>query len=1057
MLICGDCGTSNPDHARFCSACGAEVDEHPDRGSRREVTILFSDLVGSTSLSRQLDAETLRSILHRYFDAMRAAVERHGGRVEKFIGDAVMAVFGVPMLHEDDALRAVRAASEMRTSLQELNDELERQWRVRLDARIGIASGEVVTGGASAQATLITGPSVNLAARLEQAAHPGEVLLSDPTLRLVRRDVETEPLGAISLKGFGDQVVVHRLVSSASPTEPRARGRESNLVGRERELDLLIGALERTVAERRCELVTILGQPGIGKSRLVEGFLEVTGSGVKVLEGRCLSYGEGITFWPMFEIVQGASGFLDTDPVPTAARKIIECMPGLDEAELVAGRIGQLLGLFGGPPAPEETFWAIRLFVEAQAREQPLVLVLEDIHWAEPTFIAAIEHVVERSQDVPILVVCMARDDLIDTYPGWAEPRAHAVVRLEPLGADDASVLVEGLLGEGDVSAEIRDLIVGRSEGVPLYAEEIVSALQDEGYLLLKGGRWVLTPDLSSFELPTTISGLIAARLDRLQPDERVTIERASIVGRDFLATEVAALSPSTDLREVVERLDALATKDLLRRIDVGDDGEWTYRFRHLLILDTAYEAMRKTMRAELHERYANWLEGRVQRQSEKYEELIAYHLERAYALRSDVGPADAHLEELRERAAHRLSGAGRLASGRGDMPASANLLGRAIRLLAVGAPERNAILHDLALALWQAGDIDEVEAVYREELEAGHTSGDPVLEARSRLALAELRMETDPASISADELRREAERSIPIFEEAGADNDLADALLILGTTHWLNGAISDMLDVSERAFSVSRGTQTDRGAASYIGRALVLGTTRCDEALTRLEALVAQVAGARLQEATAALDLATIYAMVDRPDDAEERAARSLATFEELGQGRWVAEGHHTAGIVLWLSGDAEGAELELGAACEWYEHRGELLELGLSSIDLANVLLDLDRVDDAEAIVDVSASSAARYDVEAQIGWRAARARVLARAGRDDDARMLVAEAADLVTGTELLDLRGWTLLAAADVLARSGDGEEARVVAQRARDSFERKGNRVGVKRADAVLRS
>ncbi len=450
--------------------------------------------------------------------------------------------------------------------------------------------------------------------------------------------------------------------------------------------------------------------------------------------------------------------------------------------------------------------------MEAQARWQPLVLVFEDIHWAEQTFLAAIEHIVHRSQEVPILVICLARDELLDAHPAWAEPGEHAaVVGLEPLGSDDTSVLVDNLLGAGDISSEIRDRIVDQAEGFPLYAEEIVSAMLDEGQLVLEGGRWVPTSGPSQVALPRTISGLIAARLDRLEAGERAVIERASVVGRDVLASEVAALSASEHARDVEDHLEALVRKELLRPAETRRPGERAFRFRHMLILDAAYDAMQKTTRAELHERYADWLEEATQRLTEKYEEVVAYHLERAHQLRSEVGPAGDDLDALARRAARRLSHAGRLASARGDMPASANLLGRAHRLLPHGTDERNALLHDLGLALWQAGEVDEVEAVYREELEVGRAAGDPILEARSRLALAELKMEVDPAAITLEELREEAERSIAVFEEAGVDEDLAEALLILGTTYWLDGKISRMLDVSVRALDLSRHRQRDR------------------------------------------------------------------------------------------------------------------------------------------------------------------------------------------------------------------------------------------------------
>ncbi|MDQ4107434.1 MAG: hypothetical protein M3138_01345, partial [Actinomycetota bacterium] len=426
--------------------------------------------------------------------------------------------------------------------------------------------------------------------------------------------------------------------------------------------------------------------------------------------------------------------------------------------------------------------------------------------------------------------------------------------------------------------------------------------------------------------------------------------------------------------------------------------------------------------------------------------------------LHADVGPAGSRLDDLARRAAGRLSSAGRLASGRGDMPASANLLSRAVRLLPRGGNERSALLHDLAIALWQAGEVEEVEAVYREELEAGGALRDPVLEARSRLALAELRMGVDPASISAEELQREAERSIPILEEAGADEDLADALLILGTTHWLDGAISSMLDVSERALALSRVTgSVGRGAANYVGHALVLGTAHCDEALTRLETLVEQVADVRLWEATAALDLATIYAMLDRPDDAASRAERSLSTFEELGQSRWVAAGHHTCGVVHSLAGDAIRAEPEFRAACEWFEQRGEVFELAVHAVGLANGLLDLDRVDEAREIAEMSASSAAHYDLEAQIGWRAVIAKVLARSGEHVTAATHASDALRLVRETEFLDLRASVFLDMADVALRAGRRPDAEDAAHEALETYGRKGNRIGSRKAEVFLKA
>jgi tetratricopeptide (TPR) repeat protein len=962
----------------------------------------------------------------------------------------------VPEVHEDDPLRAVRAASDMRLGLARLGGELEGDWGVSLDVRIGIASGRVVTG-IDPGPTLVTGATVNLAARLEQVAGAGEILIADETYRLVRYDVEMEPAGPFSLKGFGDGIQAHRLIGSVPAAGPSLRRRESPLVDREPELERFQRTLDRVIAERRCHLLTVLGPPGVGKSRLVDEFREVTPSDARWLKGRCLSYGEGITFWPVAEFVKEATGLADTDPVPTAARKIVDALPGAQDAELVATRIGQLLDLFGGPQAPDETFWAIRRFLEGQAHARPLVLVLEDIHWAEPTFLGAVEHVVERSRGTPILLLCLAREELLEVHPGWGDGMDNSIkITLGPLARSDTSVLVENFLGAGTVAPAMRERIVGRAEGFPLLAEEIVSTLVDEGRLVLEGGRWASTTDLSRLSLPTTISGLMAARLERLNPGERAVIERASVVGRDFLASEVAALSPN-DQRDLVEaRLDGLVGTALLRQTEAPVQGEGAYRFRHMLLLDAAYEGMHKTSRAELHERYAEWLQAWTRHRSEKYEEVLAYHLEQAYLFRSDVGPPGRDLDDLAVRAAHRLSRVGHLAGARGDMPAAANLLGRARRLLPRGASERNALLHQLGLALWQAGDVDQVEAVYLEELEVGRASGDVVLEARSSLALTELRMELDPGAITPETLREEAELAAKIFESAGADEDLADALLILGTTHWLAGRLDRMLDVSSRALALARTAGSATGATNYVGRSLVLGRTHCDDALMQLEALAAEFVDDLMLEATAGLDLATIYAMVDRPEDAIARVDRSLSVFEELGQGRWVAEGNHTKGLVSWLGDDARTAEQAIRSAHDWFEQRGEILELASTSTDLALVLLDLDRVEDADMMAESSSSTGAPYDLEAQIGWRLAKGRTLAMLGERMEGERLLREALEVVSRTQFLNLRGAVFSGLAATLASSPTAGAADA-AHEASVSYGRKGNRVGVRKAEALLAS
>ena len=419
MLTCAACGRENPDGSRFCNACGADLAEPAvaEREYRKVVTLLFCDVVGSTALGESTDPEALRGLLGRYFDEMKAIVERHGGSVEKFIGDAVMAVFGVPQLHEDDALRAIRAAVEMRDALPELG----------VEARIGVNTGEVVVGTAE---RLATGDAVNVAARLEQAAGAGEVLLGPETAALVRDAVETEEL-VLELKGKSEPLVAHRLISLQAQAPAFARRFDAPLVGRERELRRLQEAFGQAVADRSCQLFTVLGSAGVGKSRLTAEFIGSV-DGARVVRGRCLPYGEGITYWPVIEVLKQ--------------------LPPARELDLDPAALGAIEGLLGDEPsvsATEEIPWALRKLFESAAASAPLVVVFDDIHWAEPAFLDLIEHVADLSRAAPILLLCLARPELLDRQPGWGGGKLNATtVLLEPLSATQTDELLERLLGE---------------------------------------------------------------------------------------------------------------------------------------------------------------------------------------------------------------------------------------------------------------------------------------------------------------------------------------------------------------------------------------------------------------------------------------------------------------------------------------------------------------------------------------------------------------------------------------------------------------------------------
>ena len=437
-VACPSCGTENPDGATFCAECATPLTAPSrPRESRRTVTILFADVSGSTSLGEQLDPESLRALMGRYFAEMRTIIERHGGTVEKFIGDAVMAVFGIPTLHEDDALRAVRAAAEIAERLRRLNAELGAERGIAIRFRTGVNTGQVVAGDPSAGQTLVTGDAVNTAARLEQAAMPGEIVIGPITYDLVRDAVSVEALAPLDLKGKAQPMHAYRLLSVTPGASGHARRLDAPLVGREPELSRLQHAFAEALAERRCQLITLLGAAGVGKSRLLAEFLASVADRSTALAGRCLPYGEGITYWPLAEVIRMAASIGEADDHDGAMAKLRALAAGAPEAELVAERIGQAMGLEGGSAPQEEIFWAARKLLETLARQRPLVIEFDDIQWADEAFLDLLEHIVSLAHDAPLLIVCPARPELLERRPGWGGGAAQVTtLRLEPLAAE---------------------------------------------------------------------------------------------------------------------------------------------------------------------------------------------------------------------------------------------------------------------------------------------------------------------------------------------------------------------------------------------------------------------------------------------------------------------------------------------------------------------------------------------------------------------------------------------------------------------------------------------
>src|SRR6478672_5681531 len=557
MQLCPNCGEENPAKFRLCGFCGTPLAPAvPAQEVRKLVTILFCDLKGSTSLGEQLDSESLRETMSHYFEVMSAAITRHGGTIEKYIGDAVMAVFGLPRVHEDDALRAVRAAQAMQDGLRELNVELERSYGVTLANRIGVNSGDVVAGDATTNQRLITGDPVNVAARLEQAAGDTETLIGALTYRLVAGSVVVEEVEPLTLKGKSAPVAAYRLVDVRAPNGDGPTVHRE-LVGRRAELEGLLSLIDESAAHPVPQTLLVVGEAGVGKTRLLDELTASVAGRALVLRGRCLSYGEGITFWPIVEALRNAATIMDGDDAASALAKLREFIGAADEE--VIDRVASTLGLGVTTYPVAEIFLGFSRLLEWFARERPVVLVIEDLHWAEPTLHDLLDSLRTAETAAGAAIISTGRTDVLERRPELADtPSIH----LERLGAEETSAMVEELLG-GSLDRLGLERIVEASSGNPLFTQQLVSMLRDEGQLVPEGDGWRLST-LPEGWLPPTIHALLSARIDRLEPPARSVLDPASVIGQIFPLPAIVEMVATLTVNDVVASADELTRTQFL-------------------------------------------------------------------------------------------------------------------------------------------------------------------------------------------------------------------------------------------------------------------------------------------------------------------------------------------------------------------------------------------------------------------------------------------------------------------------------------------------------------
>ena len=1058
MAACPSCGVELPAGAKFCFECGTPLDRAAaaPRETRKVVTVLFSDVTGSTALGEALDPEAVRAVMSRYFAAMKTVIEQHGGTVEKFIGDAIMAVFGIPVLHEDDAVRAVRAAAGMREVLASLNAELGAERGVTIATRTGVTTGEVVAGDpAAASPTLVTGDTVNTAARLEQAAAPGEILLGAPTWRLVRDAVSAEPVPDVDAKGKALPVPAYRLVNVATSADGHSRRLDAPLVGRERELSRLQQAYRDAVEQHAPQLFTLLGAAGVGKSRLVSEFLNGLADTAKVLRGRCLPYGEGITYWPLAQALRAGAGIADADDRAAAARKLHALVAGERDGELLAARLATAIGLSEEAAAQAELFSAARRTLEFLARQRPLVVVFEDIHWAEPTFLDLLDHLAEWSRDAPMLLLTPARPELLDLRPGWGGGKLNATtLLLEALPPEAAKRLIDALPGGTVLPALLRERISAAAEGNPLFLEELLAMLVDDGVLGSDGGSGVPVAELAQLAIPPTIQALLAARLDRLAPDERRVAERASVVGRVFEPEAVAALSPEESPTVIDQRLLALVRKELVRPDRSQVTGGDAFKFRHMLIRDAAYNALPKRERAELHERLADWLEHITSERAGEFAEIIGHHLGEAVRYRDEVG-----LEHQAQalRAATWLLAAGRRAYDRSDLSGAAALLRRGLQLSPPGTQVRQRALPDAIRTMVSVGDLAAARALADE----AEDIGEPTVAADASLMQGFMDSITDPA-FDPDSLLRRADHAIEVFTDAADDVGLAHVWRARFRVLTARGQFGDALSAGQRALDHALRAENRRLVAlcqGDVAAALTYGPTEASAAERRIRDLASDGLSAGDFGAATNGDLAWLQAIQGNFDAARATARAATDADQEAGAEPDVRYDRFVAARVETLAGEwTRARELlldldDLGAA----EAGGDQL-LGPSIWSaLAECQLVLGDVNDAARNAARAYEQALANDIWMHVRSRSLLARTAIAKGDADEAVRLSTEAAELSTSTDMPELRADALLAKAASLRALGDIDGSRTAAEEARALYRAKGHAVGAARAGELLAS
>jgi DNA-binding SARP family transcriptional activator len=1004
----------------LAAAAGEAPSGSKGRGTRKTVTVLVAGAMGGATL----DPEALAGWGERLRDAASHAAMGCGGEVTDARGDEVTIVFGVPRVHEDDARRAVDAAVRIRGAL---GAEPEAESHADAPAlAIGVATGEVLAEHGR-DASIVVGDAVSFAQRL-QAGAQGEIVLAEDTYRVLSGQARADPVEVASTRAW-------RLVELDPEPKPLALRSPSGIVGRAAELHRVQQAMEWATEERAAYLLSIVGPPGIGKSRLIAEFTASPPAGPRVLAGRCVAYGEGITFRPLREIVEQLGG----------RASLPRLLAEEDDGALVAERLAEV-ARSGASPSTEEVFWATATLFGTLARHAPLVAVFEDVHWAEPTFLDLITYLHGAVRDGPLLLVCLARPELLEQRPEWgAKGSKSGILLLGPLSEPESRALAHKLVP--GARGAIRDRVVEVAEGNPLFIEQLAASIAeiDEG--------------AGQVAVPPTIQALLAARLDRLGPGERAVGARAAIIGRDFDPEGAFALLPG-DARPFAERhLGSLIEKGLVERITMPT-GRERLRFGHALIQQAAYRAIPKQLRSELHESFANWLESEEGPDTEfAQSEIVGYHLEQAFTYRDELGQVGEEDRELGRRAAELLDRAGRRTFRQGDMPAAANLLERAASLRRATGGKPLELLPDLAYALFEIGELDRANAVLTAAESSARDEGNVGLEWGALAKRLHVQLYTDPVHAEFEQLIATAREAIERLGEVGDHAGLSRAQILLSEVLYTTGEVVAATAAARQAAEHARRYGSRREEAWALGHTafcIIYGPTPVESGLDWLKGLLAGAPGNPVLEANMLPFLASLEAMAGRVDEAREHVARGRALIRDLGL-MWQAGIHDWfSGEIEMLSGDPITAERDYLAARAACEAIDDAWFLSLVAASLPASVFAQGRYEDAwELTAAVEESPSASGDLEWEIRRRGVRAKLLARREQPERGEALAREAVRLAASSDFLGLHADALLDLAEILRQKGPTDEASAAVEEAAQLFERKGNVVSARRARKLI--